>query len=646
MLTQIKELFTLIVWWITYFSLLNYQLSFASMILKNKSLWQPCIAIFILLLFYSCTDQRTIRPRVTELLNRIDTISQVEPSRSIIEIDSILRIDNDLNSKEHAMLLFYKGEALYVNFKYQEALNTHLKTNELFVELHDTYNEGRSLITLSGASLHMGDIESSQVYALKALHIAQLLEDKRMEGKAYNQLFKLHFKLKDYDKALSYINEAENIYTRQRDTTSIIAIKNNKASIYTQLKDYNKALSNYSEALTLSKSSRNPKGMVSVLNNIGYTYIDAGKYQDAEKFLRGAITLNKNINIVNAAPFKGLGYLFLETSQVDSARVNYNKALEIYKSNDNVKEEIEVRDKLVAVSLVNSNYAQALTHQIVRDSLQLNRSKLENNKLLEFANVNYEVKQKENEIIYQKELNSRNRLLLGSVILLFLLLAIITTFYIYNSKLRASNKASKLEQSLLRVQMNPHFIFNTLAAIQNITLEGNPIKSSNYIAKFSKLMRQNFDYVRKESITLEKEIAMISNYIETQQLRFNNAFIFAIEVTESIDKTQVKVPPMLLQPFIENAIEYGLKEKKEGGELDIKIIEEAQGLLFVILDNGIGRSIKVNQEKISEELHATSIFKERLKMRRKGEEKTFIIEDLIDENNKPTGTKVSFKLKL
>ena len=103
---------------------------------------------------------------------------------------------------------------------------------------------------------------------------------------------------------------------------------------------------------------------------------------------------------------------------------------------------------------------------------------------------------------------------------------------------------------------------------------------------------------------------------------------------------------MLLQPFIENAIEYGLKEKKEGGELDIKIIEEAQGLLFVILDNGIGRSIKVNQEKISEELHATSIFKERLKMRRKGEEKTFIIEDLIDENNKPTGTKVSFKLKL
>ena len=544
------------------------------------------------------------------------------------------------------MLLFYKGEALYVNFKYQEALNTHLKTNELFVELHDTYNEGRTLITLSGASLHMGDIESSQVYALKALHIAQLLEDKRMEGKAYNQLFKLHFKLKDYDKALSYINEAENIYTRQRDTTSIIAIKNNKASIYTQLKDYNKALSNYSEALTLSKSSRNPKGMVSVLNNIGYTYIDAGKYQDAEKFLRGAITLNKNINIVNAAPFKGLGYLFLETSQVDSARVNYNKALEIYKSNDNVKEEIEVRDKLVAVSLVNSNYAQALTHQIVRDSLQLNRSKLENNKLLEFANVNYEVKQKENEIIYQKELNSRNRLLLGSVILLFLLLAIITTFYIYNSKLRASNKASKLEQSLLRVQMNPHFIFNTLAAIQNITLEGNPIKSSNYIAKFSKLMRQNFDYVRKESITLEKEIAMISNYIETQQLRFNNAFIFSIEVTESIDKTQVKVPPMLLQPFIENAIEYGLKEKKEGGELDIKIIEEAQGLLFVILDNGIGRSIKVNQEKISEELHATSIFKERLKMRRKGEEKTFIIEDLIDENNKPTGTKVSFKLKL
>jgi LytS/YehU family sensor histidine kinase len=271
---------------------------------------------------------------------------------------------------------------------------------------------------------------------------------------------------------------------------------------------------------------------------------------------------------------------------------------------------------------------------------------LEKNRLLDFANVNYEVKQKETEISHQKEINSRNQWLLISTILLFVLLAILTAFYVYNTKLRAANKASKLEQSLLRVQMNPHFIFNTLAAIQNITLEGNPIKSSNHIAKFSKLIRQNFDYVKKESINLDQEIAMISNYIETQQLRFNNAFNYAIEIDKIINTSKIKVPPMLLQPFIENAIEYGLKGKKENGELLIKIEKQQSELLFIILDNGSGRSTKAKQEKVTEELHATSIFIERLKMRKKGEEKTFTIEDLFDSENKPTGTKVYFKLKL
>ena len=295
---------------------------------------------------------------------------------------------------------------------------------------------------------------------------------------------------------------------------------------------------------------------------------------------------------------------------------------------------------------MSGDYTTALDNQIVRDSLQLYVSSLEKDRLLNFANVNYEVKQKETEINHQKEINNRNQLLLISTIMVFVFLFIATAFYIYNTKLKAVNKASKLEQSLLRVQMNPHFIFNTLAAIQNITLEGNPIKSSNYIAKFSKLIRQNFDYVRKEAITLSKEVSMISNYIETQQLRFNNIFSYKIEIEDSLDVHAINVPPMLLQPFVENAIEYGLKEKKVGGELLVKIEGNTDGLSFVILDNGLGRSAKAKKEKLTEELHATTIFLERLKMRKKGEEKSFVIEDLFDDNNTPIGTKVFFKLKL
>tara|TARA_R110001583_G_scaffold90593_4_gene232543 strand:- start:1368 stop:3221 length:1854 start_codon:yes stop_codon:yes gene_type:complete len=611
-----------------------------------KGLWQLILVISFSLLFITCTRQDSIRPKVERKLAELDTLSQIRPERSFIVFDSLLQNSEHLTSLERAILLFSKGETLYLNDRYQEALSTHLKCYDLFVALNDKYNEGRCLITLSGAALHMGDLETSQVYALKALHLAQLIGDSRIEGKAYNQLFKLHFKLKDYDKALSYIKSTDSLYAKGTDTTSIIAIKSNIASVYLKLKEYNKALASYSEAMSLSQSKGNPKTLVAVLNNIGYTYIEAGDYGSAENFLRGAITLNKNIKAINGAPYKGLGNLFLLMAKNDSAEVNYNKALDIYRATKNIKEEIEVRDKLVSIAIIFGDYIKALNHQKVRDSLQMHVNSLEKDRLLNFANVNYEVKQKQTEINHQKEINSRNQWLFISTVMLFVLLSIAAVFYVYNTKLRAANKASKLEQSLLRAQMNPHFIFNTLAAIQNITLEGNPIKSSNYISKFSKLIRQNFDYVRKESITLDKEISMISNYIETQQLRFNNAFTYSIEIGEGIDVSKIKVPPMLLQPFVENAIEYGLKEKKEGGEILLKIEKDAQGLLFMISDNGIGRSVKAKQEKITEELHATSIFRERLKMRKKGEEKSFIIEDLFDENNKPNGTKVFFKLKI
>ncbi|QXP71111.1 histidine kinase [Polaribacter sp. R2A056_3_33] len=616
------------------------------MILKKKRLWQLSFAMSLILLFLACSKQDVIRPDIKNKLTSLDSITQTQTEDFFLELDSLLQNRKDLTSLERAMLLFKKGEFLYINFKYQEAFNTHLKCYKLFVELNDIYNQGRSLITLSGAALHMGDVETSQIYALKALHLAQLTEDKRIEGKAYNQLFNLHFKLKDYDKALSYIKITDSLFSKEMDTTSIVSIKNNIASVYLQLREYNKALNSYSEAMALSQSIRNPVLLASVLNNIGYTYIDAVKYENAEKFLRGAATLNNNIKAINAAPYKGLGNLFLLKSEYDSAAVNYKKALDIYVANKNVKEEIEVRGKLIAISILKEDFVKALDNQIIRDSLQLNVSALEKDRLLNFANVNYEVKKKETEINHQKEINTRNQWLLISTILLFMFLAIATAFYVYNTKLRATNKASKLEQSLLRVQMNPHFIFNTLAAIQNITLEGNAIKSSNYIAKFSKLIRQNFDYVRKESISLDKEIAMISNYIETQQLRFNNVFSYTIEIDQLMDVSKIQVPPMLLQPFLENAIEYGLKEKKEDGKLLLQIEKKGDELLFVILDNGVGRSAKAKEEEVTEDLHATTIFKERLKMRKKGEEKSFVLQDLFDKNNNPSGTKVFFKLKL
>ncbi|WP_440120743.1 tetratricopeptide repeat-containing sensor histidine kinase [Tenacibaculum sp. Ill] len=596
------------------------------------------------LLVFSACKRNDVDKDLQEYLLAVDSISQQKPKEGLRKIDSLL--EKKQNSKNRALLLFSKGELFYLNDKLIEAKNIHLETYKLFTNLKDDYNKGRSLITLSATCMKLNELEDAQKYALEALEIGEKTENTRLQAKANNQLFNLHFILKDYEQALFYIKRSEELFTDPNDPNSIIAIKSNIAGVYLMLKQYNKALEQFSEALALGESAKDPKTIVSVLNNIGYTYLEAKRFEEAEKFLRGAVKLNQKIKTINGAPYKGLGTLFLVTNKLDSAAVNYNKAMSIYKSKNNLSEELEIRDKLISIAILKKQYQKALNHQIIRDSIEVVKSKKQNQKLLHFANVNYKIKEKEIALTHQKEINKQNWWLGISVIVSLVLILIIALFFGYNNKLRAANKASKLEQRLLRAQMNPHFIFNTLAAIQNITLEGNPVKSSNYIAKFSKLIRQNFDYVRKEEISLEEELAMISNYIDTQQLRFNNSFSYHINISENCDTKQVKVPPMLLQPFVENAIEYGLKEKKSGGILNLNIRKTGEELFFEIEDNGVGRKQKKSQEKIAKDLHATDIFIERLQIRNKGEEKSFTIEDLHDKDGHPSGTKVVFKLKL
>ncbi len=115
-----------------------------------------------------------------------------------------------------------------------------------------------------------------------------------------------------------------------------------------------------------------------------------------------------------------------------------------------------------------------------------------------------------------------------------------------------------LKQRLLRSQMNPHFIFNSLSGIQNFIVTEKSTKASIYLSKFATLVRNILDSSVKEYVTLEKEIATIENYLELQKVRYAGKFEFSIKTDDAIDPESTMIPPMLAQPFIENAIEHGI----------------------------------------------------------------------------------------
>jgi sensor histidine kinase YesM len=152
------------------------------------------------------------------------------------------------------------------------------------------------------------------------------------------------------------------------------------------------------------------------------------------------------------------------------------------------------------------------------------------------------------------------------------------------------HKIAETEMTALRAQMNPHFIFNCLNSIKLYTLENDSATASEYLTKFSQLIRLVLENSRSEKVTLEKEIETLKLYIEMEAMRFKNKVRYCVKIDKNIDAAYIEIPPLLIQPYVENAIWHGLMHKKEGGLVNIHIAIEDEHLLHIeISDNGIGR---------------------------------------------------------
>lgn len=151
-------------------------------------------------------------------------------------------------------------------------------------------------------------------------------------------------------------------------------------------------------------------------------------------------------------------------------------------------------------------------------------------------------------------------------------------------------KIAETEMTALRAQMNPHFIFNCLNSIKLYTLENNSTAAAEYLTKFSQLIRLVLENSRAEKITLQKELEALRLYIDLEAMRFKDKVKYQINVSPGIDQQYLQLPPLLIQPYVENAIWHGLMQKKEGGNILINITQPTENSLLVeITDDGVGR---------------------------------------------------------
>jgi LytS/YehU family sensor histidine kinase len=203
----------------------------------------------------------------------------------------------------------------------------------------------------------------------------------------------------------------------------------------------------------------------------------------------------------------------------------------------------------------------------------------------------------------------------------------------------------------LRAQMNPHFIFNSLNSINRFILENNKSDSSRYLNKFSKLIRMILQNSQSSFIPLKSELESLELYIEMEMMRFDNHFSYKIIIPPELNISMLKVPPLILQPYVENAVWHGLMHKEEKGELVIEVLQKGKDLFLKITDNGIGRK---QAERIASK-SATKyksmgllITADRIAMMQSanGSESAVIIHDLVDVHGDAAGTEVRIKIPI
>jgi sensor histidine kinase YesM len=213
------------------------------------------------------------------------------------------------------------------------------------------------------------------------------------------------------------------------------------------------------------------------------------------------------------------------------------------------------------------------------------------------------------------------------------------------------HRATELEMQALRAQMNPHFIFNCLSSINRIIMKNDSKSASDYLTRFSRLMRMVLINSQRSMIPLEDELQMLRLYLDMERLRFKDSFDYSIIFTNTIDEGAVFVPPLLLQPFCENAIWHGMMQKDGPGLLNIELSMNNKVLQCTISDDGIGREaaerLKSNSPGIQKPMRL-KITTERLALlnREKGLHTFYEIEDLTDETGNAAGTRVVLKISV
>ncbi len=539
--------------------------------------------------------------------------AQGQDSLALEMYDAAIKICKENHDKKGlARLIYNKGLVYFNQSDYKRANDNNIEAYEVFKVEKDSFLMAKMLNSIGINYMYLTQYPEALSSYLEAKRIYEDLEKTSdiQYASIHANIGLLYARLENPELAMKSQTAALELFQKLDFQEGVANSLTNIGRLHTDLGEPEIALKKYHEAYTIMKANTNERGVASALTNMGIAYIEQKEYEKAISYFKRTKKIYERLKNANnlAIVHDNLGDCYRNLSRFSLAEENYHTSLNYAREAGSLNLQFKAHDNLALVQNEGGNYKDAYKNKtdalVLRDSFnsiekkeEIARLEAKNEYEKEKSVLEADFEKKEAiskaAVAHQKSLN--RFITIGAIsALLFSFLG----FFLFKKRRDAlaekkisdfKTKVAETELKALRSQMNPHFIFNALNSISDY-MDKNDVKTaSSYLMKFAKLTRSILENSEKKWITLQEDLELTELYIQIESLRLKNKLSHKIDVDDALDTENTMVPPMLLQPFIENSIWHGIALKEGKGNIDIHIKKENGMVVCTVDDDGVGR---------------------------------------------------------
>ena len=510
--------------------------------------------------------------------------------------EAALKLYRELNSlQEQADALNSIGNSYMRLGAYPASLENYFKSLKIYTQINPKEPNSMVLTNIGNVYYHLSDYQKALQYHSEAIKADEQTGNRENLAHDYDNIGNTYDEMKNQDKALEFYKKAFQIYTAENDQRNLAANLINCAVIYTKQQQYDTSFSNLQKALQICESYTDEYKMSTILDGIAKIFMAA---PDAF-LLKNSIPVSQR----NATVNKYLGsslVIAVKTGSLNKQATTLELMSNAYEQQGSFEEALYRYKQSVVLkdSALNDETKQTATRQEMQYAFDKREAftKAENDKKTLLATA--EIKQQQ---------TVKNAAIAGAAVLLS---AAVCIFIFYKRKRDAEQQkqdaefkteVADTEMKALRSQMNPHFIFNSLNSISDYISKSDIKSADYYLTKFAKLMRMILENSDQKEVSLTDDLKALELYIQLESLRMKNKFTYEINVDDDIDADNTMIPPLILQPFVENSIWHGISKKEGFGKIMIHIKKEGELLNCIVEDNGIGREQSAAEAQLNTE---------------------------------------------